>query len=220
MEKNEATAKNGRTSDADFIVAAKNIAEAWHERPAYALSWTSPEQLEGMVSELEALLNTGRAAKGERAYPPGSFNDLNTVINRHLVYVKGYLMTSFSKKDAQTHYARFGIVRLSNGHYGFPVDCEQRLQAMQRLIKTLETSEYRDMRYGYNYWKIIQAQFEESRKRPQPGIGVSQQNARRKRELKMLIRQTLSALTLLIRANNPQHWRSELWAWGFPKEKS
>jgi hypothetical protein len=218
MERKEMTTKKSPVSDANFIIVAKNIVKAWKERPTYTLFWTSPEQLEQSVSMLEVLLDIGKTMKGERTFQAGGIKDINTVINRQLVYVKGYLMASFPKKEAQAQYLRFGIVKLSNGHYGLPVGDEQRLHALQQLIKTLETSEYRDKRYGYNHWKNILIQLEESKHRAVASDSALLQYTR-KREQIAVIRQTLNALILLIRANHPQHWRNELSIWGFRKEK-
>jgi hypothetical protein len=221
MEKKETTAKKISVSEANFIVVARNVVKAWRERPSYVLSWISPTKLEQSVNTLEVLLNAGKTMKIARKLQAGSIKSLNTAINRHLVYVKGYLMASFSKKEAQVHYIRFGIVKLGNGHYGLPVDGEQRIQALQQLVKTLEASEYRDMRYGYKHWKHLLAQLEEkSRNRTfASDDSASLQYARQKKERMAAIRQTFNALILLIRANHPQHWRNELSAWGFRKEK-
>ncbi|MDR2139154.1 MAG: hypothetical protein LBP50_06370 [Tannerella sp.] len=216
MRKKETTTGNRSGAGTDLIVVARNIVKAWKKRPAYTLFWINPKQLDQSVRELETGLK-GKTVKEERSLPTRDIKDLNLIINRHLVHVKGYLMDSFSKKEAQTHYARFGIVKLSSGRYGFPVDGEQRLHALQQLVKALATSEFRDRRYGYRHWKNILARFKESKSLA--SYSALPQDIRQKTEQKEMVRQTLNALILLIRANHPQHWRNELSAWGFRKEQ-
>ncbi|MDR1336213.1 MAG: hypothetical protein LBK22_05225 [Tannerella sp.] len=220
MEKKETATQSSPVLNGDFIAVAKNIAKHWKEKPAYTLLWTDAQQFEQAIHILEILSDTGKAVQGERTFPAGNFKDINTLINRHLVYVKGYLMKAFSKKEAQVQYVHFGIARLDNGHFGLPADGEERLHALQQLVKALETSEFRDNRYGYKHWKNILKQFEDNENKVFIDTDAPLLHyVRQKKERKAMIRQTLNALILLIRANHPQHWRSELSNWGFRKEK-
>ncbi|MDR1102968.1 MAG: hypothetical protein LBL42_04330 [Tannerella sp.] len=220
MEEKETAIQSSPVPNGDFIAAAKDIANYWKGKPAYKLSWTDARQLEQAAQMLEALSDASNAVKGDRAFLTGNFKDINTLINRQLVHVKGYIMNNFAKKKAQVQYVRFGITRQPNGHFGLPPDGEERHQALQQLVSALETSKFRDSPYGYEHWKNLLKQFEDSESKAPVDSSLLPLNfGRQKKVRKAMIRQTLNALIMLIRANHPHQWRKELTVWGFRRER-
>lgn len=205
-------------AESDLISIAKNVAEVWKTKPAFTLVWTTQEKFAGVINSFENSFEKRSDIKGNRSIVSGELKTLNNEINTSLQYVKNYLADTYSKKDAPTHYTRFGIVK-QGGVYNLPRDNDDRLYALRNLAKAIDTAEFADQKYGKAYWADLLQRFEQAKTVAERSDAESSQHVGLKNEQKPVIRQTLNSLVLLIKANYPGTWRDELRVWGFHKEK-
>ncbi|MDR0844345.1 MAG: hypothetical protein LBN71_03925 [Tannerella sp.] len=217
-EKKKRKKGNIPAAEADLIVLSRNIVEAWKKQPVFTLVWTNPQAFETAVNLLETSFSERESTKGERSIVTVDLKSINTEINQNLSYVKNYLADQFTKKTAPAHYPDFGIVKTSRG-YGLPEDNDKRFYALKQLITSIGASQFSGQRYGHAYWLDILTRFETAKNKASESDSATSQYVNVKTEQKAVIRQTLNALILVIKANHPHQWRDELRVWGFQKEK-
>jgi hypothetical protein len=210
--------QNIPAAEADFIVLARNAANAWKQRQGIILVWTNSQQFETAIGQFENSFTERRTVKGERSIITSELKTLNTEINSNVVYIKNYINELYSKKEATAHYAQFGIIK-ANKTYGLPRDNDQRLFALRQLSEAVTNTELAGKKYGSAYWQDILIRFDTAKNNAISRDSASAQHIDVKREQKAIIRKTLNSLILSLKANYPDNWREEMRIWGFQKEK-
>jgi hypothetical protein len=205
-------------SEANLIEVAKNASKAWTKHPEYNLLWTNPEKFETSIDLFENSFVGRQSAKGARSVITSELQTVNAEINSNLKYVKNYIIDLYSKKDAPAYYPQFGIAKM-NGRYVIPRDNDERLYALRQLVEAMKQVGFADQKYGNVYWQNIFVRFEATKNDAINKDSASSRYINVKEEQKALIRQTLSSLILMIKANNFTNWREELRVWGFQKEE-
>ncbi len=218
--------KNGKTpkgnlprKEADINTIAAEVAASWEKRPQITLLWTNVDQLKESSAVFGASYAGRKTVKGSRRSVTQEMKETNTEINTATEQVKNYIADLHSKRTASIHYESFGIVRVQGKYYKLPVDNDQRLYALDQLIKGLEQYGLNDRKYGKSYWSELRERFARIKSQAAKADQTSAEHISVKDGEKVLIRKTLNALVHIIKGNYPDTWKEELRAWGFQKEK-
>jgi hypothetical protein len=204
-------------NDLDLRDVAMRVSAAW-KSSAFTLAYATPDAFEQNVVDYAVVIDERMNLDASRRPLTGELADLDDAINTHLSNVKAYIAEQFGKERANDYYPEFGIVKVGKT-YQFPIDRNERITSIERLVTALTKYGLSNQRYGVNFWKDLQARYVQLIY--QAGTTDSQRSARvkDKNELKRDIKQVLQSLVLLVQANYPDTWRSVLRQWGFQKEK-
>lgn len=204
-------------ADLDLRDVAMKVSAAWKSSPL-TLAYTTPDAFEQNVVDFAVLLDERMNLEASRRPLTGELADLDHELNSHVSNVKAYIAEQFGKPRSVDYYPEFGIVKVGKT-YQLPIDRNERVAALERLVTALTKYSLNTQRYGVEYWKEAQARY--TQLLYQAGTTDSQRSARvkDKNELKRDIKQVLQSLVLLVQANYPDTWRSVLRQWGFQKEK-
>jgi hypothetical protein len=204
-------------NDLDLRDVAMRVSAAW-KSSSFTLAYATPDAFEQNVVDYAVVIDERMNLDASRRPLTGELADLDDAINTHLSNVKAYIAEQFGKERASDYYPEFGIVKVGKT-YQFPIDRNERITSLERLVTALTKYGLSNQRYGVNFWKDLQARYVQLIY--QAGTTDSQRSARvkDKNELKREIKQVLQSLVLLVQANYPDTWRSVLRQWGFQKEK-
>ncbi|MDR1653573.1 MAG: hypothetical protein LBS01_08015 [Prevotellaceae bacterium] len=204
--------------EADLITASSKVVARWKSADNLTLLWTTASRFEQQIKDFAESFEIRAEVKSERSASTYELKVLNAVINGSLQFVKNYLADRYGKADSVAHYSEFGIVKIAR-QYGMPRDNDRRLQSLRQLVAAISAPEFTDKKYGTAYWKDILTRFEKEKAAAESIDSPFSEQVGTKFELRPVIKQTLNALALLLKANYPTTWREELRLWGFQKEK-
>lgn len=204
-------------ADMDLRDVAMKVSAAW-KSTALTLAYTTPDAFEQTVVDFAVMIDERMNLDASRRPLTGELTEMDAAINNHLSNVKAYIAEQFGKDRAQDYYPEFGILKIGKT-YQLPIDRNERLTSLERLVSALTKYSLVNQRYGVNFWKEVQARY--SQLLYQAGSTDSRRSARvkDKNELKRDLKKTLQSLVLLVQANYPDTWKSVLRQWGFQKEK-
>jgi hypothetical protein len=206
------------TKEAGIITLAKNVIVKWDESPKINLAWTDVAKFKASVTNFEASFSEKKDETGSRSGVTSSLKMLNKEIDKSIKHVKNYIAELFPNEDVRVYYSKLGIEK-ENNQYRLPLDKDKRLHALEQLLKGIETYKLSDKKFGKVYWEDTYNRFSQLKAQALNSDSMVSQHVSTKIEEKPLIRKTLNAIVLLIKANYPDTWHEELRVWGFQKEK-
>ena len=143
---------------------------------------------------------------------------INKEIDNKLANVKGYIADKYGKENAVSYYASFGI-EFSNKTYRFPIDQNNRSEALALMVNSISANGFDDKTYGKDYWLDIQSQFNELLVSASNTDSTVSNKVGDKNTLKKELKRALNSIVLVIKGNYPDTYKQELRTWGFQKEK-
>ena len=205
-------------TDIDLGSLVTKVSANWLANTWLTLQWTTY----GEFSQQGVLFNnliTQKTQQGSnRPQITGTFKVLDKQVNSSIGYIKGYLADKYGKDIAPDHYAAFGIVK-KDKVYMIPKDHDARKEALAQMLTGIAAENFTNNTYGLNFWADIKARFDAAMELAyQTDSGMSQKTGN-KNVLKTELKKVLNAIVLILKANYPDTWKTELRTWGFQKEK-
>ncbi|MDX2302752.1 MAG: hypothetical protein NW226_08120 [Microscillaceae bacterium] len=211
--------KTGKIPQTDINLndVAQKVAKSWLNKPL-TLEWMKPEDFKALVDVFNRQLQSRLDEGNNRPQITAKLKELDKKIDQHISYVKNYLMEEFGKGNELAYYAQFGIMRV-NAMFKLPNDRNERLIALQTLLKGITERGYQDKPYGTAFWQPIVEEYGKLLTDADNKVSAISSKVSSKNQSKEQVKKVLNALIYLIRAHYPDTYASELRVWGFQKEK-
>jgi hypothetical protein len=197
---------------------SQTVVVKWKLNPGITLLWTTAAEFENTVKQFADSLDKRLTTGGGRASVTNELKVLDSIINKHADYLKGYLKDKFDKENAPAYYPQFGIVKQGESS-SFPKDRNKRQAALVLTVKAMAAHEFEDKKFGLAFWKDISDRYTATL---QLSVNTDSSVANlvsAKNEARKQIQKTLNALIHIIKGNYPDTYASVLREWGFQKEK-
>ena len=218
-EKNRIKKKaNLPNKDVDLISVSKDAFAIWSKDNSLLLKWITRTAFQASIITFEHSLREQTDLKGDRSIVTKVMSSLNTEITKNTDYIKVYLAELYSKADAPSYYAKFGIIK-SGTSYRLPLDNDKRLLGMEQLIKGLAAHNLDEKPFGKVYWTDIRNRFAAALAQSRKTVGSSSEQVGNKNEHRKIIRKVLNSLVLRVKSDYPDTYKEELRRWGFQKER-
>lgn len=205
-------------ADQDLRDLALRVASIWRQTNLQ-LMYATADAFESAAVEYAALLESRQTLGAGRRPITGELKALDQLVNKHVINVKNYLVELYGREKALTHYPEFGIMRVGKT-YTFPLDRNERISALDRLVQALPRHGLVNQRYGMTFWQDISSRYVALNHKAGNTDSALTARVRDKNQLKAELRKVLQSLVLLLQANYPDNYRSVLRQWGFHKEKN
>lgn len=213
------TKKTGNVplKDINLGTLANSVATKWKATPAITLIWMPQTTFSTKAAAFNQELSTRLETGSSRPQITKKLNDLDAKIDSALPYIKGYLLELF--KDADTsYYPSFGIEYKKN-RYGFPKDRNEKLAALQLMVKAIAANKLGAKEFGTAFWTGIETEYKTLAGKATTTDGTVSDLVGNKNELKKELTKVLNSLIKVIQGNYPDTYKAELRDWGFQKEK-
>jgi len=222
-QKEEVVKKAVKTStipkaDSDFGKVVKAVGVAWLIENWLILKYITVEQYITKSDAFNAILAARLSEGGTRPQVTNALRLVNKEINGSVKIVKDYIAEKYRSSNPESYYAAFGIVR-ENDKYIFPVDQNNREDALQLMIKGITDNDMQDKIYGLDYWTEITDRFVKLVKQARELDGGISDKVGGKNVLKKELKKVLNSLIAVIKGNHPDTYKQELRKWGLQKEK-
>ena len=212
------TKRNIPAADIAMRDLSQTVAKIWVGNPQITLIYTIPADFAKNVSDFDKSLDD-RITTGEgRPSITTNLKMLNREASSHVKYLKLYLTDKYGPELAVSYYPQFGIVRRGK-RFIFPVDHNSRNQDLKEVLKGIVVHGFQDKRYGLDFWTSLSEEYTAKVEASVSTDGSVSGLVKSKNECKVIVRQILNSLILVIKANYPQTYKQVLREWGFQKEK-
>ena len=135
--------------------------------------------------------------------------------------VRTYLSSAYEDEDPATvrgYLPQLGFAH-QYGSYVFPKGQQDRLAALGQLLGGLATHGLGSRKYGTAYWTALRDQYQQALQAAGSSAGTISTMVDKKNELLDQLREALTAIYYLLRAQYPKSWKTQLRAYGFQKER-
>ena len=200
--------------------AAKYAAEV-AATPGFGLIWTKPADFTALAAAAQAKVAEAGSTQANRTPNADAIDALDAEINQRLTNVRTYLSNAYEDTDADTvrgYLPQLGFAR-QHGSYVFPKGQQERLAALNLLLGGLNTHGLGARKYGTAYWTALRDKYQAALQAAGTGAGSTSTVVDRKNELLDQLREVLTAVYYLLRAQYPKAWKANLRAYGFQKER-
>lgn len=200
----------------DLLNLAKRVLESWKKHPEINLVWSSVEELEQKLKDLEDSYEARRNKMAKRSPVVNELKNLEKEINKNLNYVKQFIAYKFGKQNAKSYYADFGIIKGVKNYY-LGDDRDQIEKSLKKLVDAVKHYNMDHEQYGKQYWQDVFDRYVELSRQ---NVGLVQESAGSSKNLTSLkndIRKILAGVRDIIKAQNPQNYKKVLMEYGFIK---
>lgn len=205
-------------ADINFGTVVTKVSEKWLANEWATLRWLTVAQFQTQANSYNTILAIRLQKGATRPQLTQSLRTLDKQIDNALSYVKGYITDKYTKENATSYYAAFGIEHKGK-KYVFPTDQNKRIAALQLLLEALSAHGFEDKQYGLAFWTPIATQYDTFVGQASQIDGQVSVKVGDKNELKKNLVKGLNAIINLLKANYPDTYKQELRDWGFQKEK-
>jgi effector-binding domain-containing protein len=205
-------------ADIDFRDVSKKVAQSWLATPQLTLIWTTQGVFSSTVNNYSTTLDQRKTAGGTRPEVTQKLKTMDHNMDADIEHIKGYLSDKYTKKNAPSYYAEFGIVKAGET-YKLPHDHNKRKAGLNMLLGALTVHGFQGNTYGLTYWTDVYTKFDALLTQSVSIDGTVADKVGIKKVLKAQIKKTLNALIDIIIGNYPDTYKAVLRNWGFQKEK-
>lgn len=211
------TKSNIPYADIDFGTVITNVANKWIASPQITLLWMDANTFASKASSFTTELNKRHDVGSTRPQITERLKQLDNTIDSSLLYIKGYLLELY-KDAAKSYYPSFGIEHKSN-RYIFPTDRNKKSEALRLMINAIHINGLDGKEFGTTFWTDIKTEYDTLLDKAMNTDGNVSTKVSNKNELKKELIKIVNSIIIVIRANYPETYKSELRNWGFQKEK-
>jgi hypothetical protein len=200
--------------------AAKYAAEVT-ATPAFGLIWTKPADFTALAVAAQAKVAEAGTTQANRTPNADVIDGLDEQINQRLPNLRTYLSNAYEDTDpaiVRGYLGQLGFV-LQHGSYLFPKGQQERLTALNTLLSGLTTHGLGTRKYGLTFWTGLRDKYKLALQAAGTGAGTASTVVDQKNELLDQLREVLTALYYLLRAQYPKGWKAKLRAYGYQKER-
>jgi hypothetical protein len=162
-------------------------------------------------------LTTTDAADDERSPQARRLRELDVMVNKGVVIVRGYLAEDHPDDADEAFYDEFGITTEGESKR-LPKKRPARAKALAKLLLAISAHGYDDRKYGKKYWAPIEKEYRELVAKRRQTEGTASGEVGQKNVQEKPLRKVLKALINLIKAHYPDTYKSVLREFGFQKE--
>lgn len=202
----------------DMLNLAENVANKWASTPEIALRWIKLEDYNILVKQFREALDQRTEVGGSRQSTTKMLKNLDGTINEAIEEVKIAIMGKYGKEDGKSYFSEFGIIKM-NKAFRFPQDRNQRVQALDILLRGLEKHKIDVAKHSFSFFQTTRDQYIVLVKEAQNIDSNVATEVSNKNEAMKQVEKIINALIQVIKGNYPETYKSELRAWGFQKEK-
>ena len=217
-EKNPNKVSNIPRADVDLKDVSEKVSTEWSNNTGLTLLWTTQPVFDAIVEAFGTILMERKSTGGTRPEVTRKLSQLDITMNTDVENVKRYLVEKYTKTEAPSYYAAFGIVKVDK-MYKLPIDRDERINALALMLPAITLHGFDSKPYGLAYWTDVKTRYEALMAQASSIDGTVSNKVGDKNVLKAKIKKVLNALIQLIKANYPDTYKAELRNWGFQKEK-
>jgi hypothetical protein len=207
------------TSNVNIVSLAEVVSKKWLANPEITLKWITAADFATMVAQLRTSLTTRLQAGGNRKPQTQQLKDLDTEVNKAIENLKIAIQYKFGKDQANAYFLNFGITKNKSNSYKLPADRNERIAALEMVIAGVNTYQIKVTGYKDSYFSDFLTKYKAMLNNVQTTDSTVSSEVGNINELKDKTITVLNSLVMLIRANNPYTYQTELRNWGFQKEK-
>ncbi|GAB4348389.1 MAG: hypothetical protein OHK0038_27860 [Flammeovirgaceae bacterium] len=207
------------TSNVNLVSLAEVVSKKWIASPEITLKWITAADFATLVSQLRTSLTTRLQAGGNRKPQTQQLKDLDAELNKAIENLKVAIQYKFGKEQATAYFLNFGITKNKSNSYKLPADRNERIAALEMVISGINTYQIKVTGYKDNYFSDFLTKYKALLSNVQSTDSTVSSEVGNINELKDKIVLVLNSLVMLIKANNPYTYQTELRNWGFQKEK-
>lgn len=194
---------------------ATNAAKAWQNSELPALLWLTKADFAAQAAAFADSRDAADAAGDARTPQARRLTTLDTLLDKSLAYVKGYLAEV--NEDKTAYYGEFGIERQGK-NYRLPKARTERVKSLDKLLKALKAHKFDKNKYGTAHWEPLVEEYKELVKDTTDTSGQRSGKVSAKDQGEEQVCKALRALVHHIKANYPDTFEAKLREFGFQKE--
>jgi translation initiation factor 2 alpha subunit (eIF-2alpha) len=202
----------------DLLTLAENVVTKWSATPEITIRWIKFDDFKKLVTQFKEALEQRTEVGSSRQSTTQQLKNLDKTINDLIEEAKIAILGKFGRQDGKSYFNEFGIIKI-NKAFKFPQDRNQRVQALEILLKGLEKHKIEIAKYSFTSVQVIRDQYVALSKEAQNIDSNVATEVSNKNEAIKQVEKVLNALIQIIKGNYPDTYKSELRAWGFQKEK-
>jgi hypothetical protein len=187
---------------------------------ALGLLWMTPAHFTALAAELATHLDTANVTRADVSPNAEAIDQLDAEINKRLGNVRTYLDGQYEDDDAATvrgYLPALGF-KAQHGSYVFPKGQQDRLDALNTLLKGLDKHGLAGKKYGLAYWTKLRNDYKEALAKAGNAAGNVSTVVDTKNEVLEQVTEVLRAIYYLLRAQYPKAWKAKLRAYGYQEE--
>jgi len=205
-------------ADIDLGSLCQLVGQNWKKCKWMTLQWMSVDEFTNSVAIYNGLLTDKTVQGSTRPQITRYLHQLDKKIDNSIEYIKAYLINKYSKTEAHAYYEAFGIIRHGNG-FIIPKHRNTRQESLAQMLKGIAVEGFTKNAYGQAFWADVKNKFDGYvAQAKQMDSGVSEKTGN-KNVLKKDLQRVLNAIIMMLKANHPFTWKTELRNWSFQKEK-
>jgi hypothetical protein len=223
MEDNTSVSKPKKTpviptSSVNFLSLAEAVSNKWTNSPSLTMQWISSADFANMVTQFKTSLNSRIEAGNNRKPQTQILKNLDVEVAEAVEDLKVAIQYKFGKKDAQSYYPMFGIVKQKSA-YRLPNDRNERIKSLESLVSNMSNYKIKVTGYPDAFFQNALSQYKSLMNEVQNQDGTISSQVGNMGELREKITTVLNSLIHIIKGNYPYTYQNELRSWGFQKEK-
>jgi len=195
-----------------------NVSKSWKQNPQITIPWITQVQFEEQATQFRSQITQRKQTGDTRSPATKEFASLDAIINRSIKYVKGYIKDAYDEENASAYYPQFGLVKTGNV-YKMPYDRNNRSEALHTMLTGLAAHHFDQMKYGTAFWTPIKERYNVLLSQVVDTDSSVSGIVKDKKQMHKQVKKVLNALINIIKAYNPDDYKSVLRTWGFQKEK-
>ncbi|MDO7875179.1 hypothetical protein Q5H93_10590 [Hymenobacter sp. ASUV-10] len=188
--------------------------------PGFGLIWTKPDDLSALATDTHAKVGEAGSTQANRTPNAEAIDKLDAEIMQRLGNVRNYLEGAYEDENDEIvrgYLAQLGF-KLQYGSYMFPRGQDDRLAALDQLLLGLVKHGIGGKKYGLAYWTDMRQRYSQALTTAGNDSGTVSTVVDRKNELLDQLREILTGIYYLLRAQFPKSWKAKLRAYGFQEE--
>ena len=204
------------TAKADLMSVANSVKPYW-EASGFVLVFATPADLQAAVDAVQQADSLKAQAIAGRRVESQKLRKLNAETDAAVSTLKVFLKALYKEDYASRTYA-FGLEYSTKNGYVLPGGMNERLEAMQRLVKAIADNNLNVPGYEAGYWQDMLDKLKQSVEQSRTYAKEVTRQVIVKKEKTDFIKQVLRSLVLMVKANYPKEYKQVLRTWGILKE--
>jgi hypothetical protein len=202
----------------DMLNLAEAVLEKWTNTPFITLQWVTVEEYKKLVMQFKTSLEQRLQVGSGRQTKTMLLRALDADLHKAVEELKICILGKFGRERGRSYFSEFGIIK-TNRVFRLPIDRNQKVQALDMLVKGLEKYAIEPVDYPVVFFKKTRDEYDKLMQEAYTIDSAVASEVGVKNEAIKHIEKVLASLVFVIRGNYPDTYKSELRGWGFQKEK-
>lgn len=208
------------TDDINLAALALRVANKWADYPNLNLIFINQADTLLKAQAFNTLVQQRVIEIQNRPTVTRSVQEIITDVKFGISIVRNYLLEKYKDKPkAMSYYTDFGLEK-KNKTWAFPTDQQRLLVALNQTKQGIITHGFVQKDYGTAFWTTAEADLTAAIQNSISSDGSSATTVSQKEQIKQELKQIMTSLRFVIRANYPTTYNAILRDFGFQKEKN